>query len=266
MIGTCGLCDQEKELKNSHLIPRFVTNWIKKTSKTGFLRGVINPNRRVQDSAKHYFLCSCCEERFSKDEKEFAEHIFYPYVNQKFEDKIYDIWLRRFIISISWRVLSLDINSFEKKNPYLGKYARSAYSSWKEYLLGKGILGTYRTHLFFTGHENSFSQTNKSLNFYLDRFIDATIYYDMNQVHIYVKLPYIILFTTIYPTIINGCKNTEINESGSILLEQEIAFPGFYDFLLNKADLINKIRLSSSQIQKIGETLAKRSNHLIFNR
>ena len=39
-LGTCALCGQQKDLRKSHIVPRFVGKWLKSTSATGFLRGV----------------------------------------------------------------------------------------------------------------------------------------------------------------------------------------------------------------------------------
>src|SRR3989338_3970148 len=50
----------------AHFIPKFVFDWIKKTSATGYLRQAININKRLQDGAKEKFLCLECENKFSK--------------------------------------------------------------------------------------------------------------------------------------------------------------------------------------------------------
>ncbi|AKL95575.1 hypothetical protein CACET_c21280 [Clostridium aceticum] len=80
----CALCKKKAELKNSHIIPKFVTDWIKKTGPTGFLRDTNNAFRlRVQDGLKVHLLCGECEQLFSKHEKIFAEKIFIPYLKDK---------------------------------------------------------------------------------------------------------------------------------------------------------------------------------------
>jgi len=45
--GICSLCKQNKEIRRSHIIPRFVSKWLKTTSATGFLRGVNEPDKRI---------------------------------------------------------------------------------------------------------------------------------------------------------------------------------------------------------------------------
>ena len=55
MKGICALYDNETELMESHIFPKFI---IKNTKKTGsqYLRRVIEPNKREQDGPKSYLL------------------------------------------------------------------------------------------------------------------------------------------------------------------------------------------------------------------
>ena len=56
MHGICALCKDETNLKESHLIPKFVGKWLKRTSATGYLRDIKNINKRQQDIFKEYLL------------------------------------------------------------------------------------------------------------------------------------------------------------------------------------------------------------------
>jgi hypothetical protein len=66
MEDQCRLCLKQSELENSHIIPSFLYRWLKETSGTGFLRFGRNPNRRVQDGLKEYWLCPTCEDLLGK--------------------------------------------------------------------------------------------------------------------------------------------------------------------------------------------------------
>ncbi|HDM78509.1 MAG TPA: hypothetical protein ENG51_18905 [Deltaproteobacteria bacterium] len=102
MIEKCELCGKQVPLVKSHIIPKFATNWIKKTSLTGGLRKPLNPNIRYQDSAKIRLLCSQCEQKFSKWEKWFADNVFYKYWNGGKRLFQYNESLLLFILSLSW--------------------------------------------------------------------------------------------------------------------------------------------------------------------
>ncbi len=68
MSKACSLCGEDKELRASHIIPKFVGKWLKKTSATGYMVSRLEPAKRVQDLPTSPLLCSDCEERFSKAE------------------------------------------------------------------------------------------------------------------------------------------------------------------------------------------------------
>jgi len=63
----CRLCGKEADLCESHLVPKFVFRWLKKTGADAF-RPPLDPNRKVKDGAKLYLLCEECEGRFGRVE------------------------------------------------------------------------------------------------------------------------------------------------------------------------------------------------------
>ena len=72
----CAMCRQVKKLCESHIIPKFFGNYIKKNSPSGGLRNPNNVNKREQDIYKENLLCDECEEIFSKLETYFQNNIF----------------------------------------------------------------------------------------------------------------------------------------------------------------------------------------------
>lgn len=72
----CAMCGQVKKLCESHIIPKFFVNYIKKNSLTGYLRNPNDVNKRKQDIYKENLLCKDCEEIFSKLETYFQKNIF----------------------------------------------------------------------------------------------------------------------------------------------------------------------------------------------
>ena len=61
----CALCASTSELQASHIIPRFVFDWLRDTSATGHFRSSQIPDLRVQDGLKPRMLCKRCEQLFS---------------------------------------------------------------------------------------------------------------------------------------------------------------------------------------------------------
>lgn len=101
----CRLCNNDKKLEQSHIIPKFIFKWIKNTSLTKKLRNSIVPNCRREDGDKLPFLCSECEDLFSKYETYFANSLFYPATKNNLSHITFTDELFKFIVSIIWRSL-----------------------------------------------------------------------------------------------------------------------------------------------------------------
>ena len=152
MPTKCALCQQEKELQLSHIIPKFAGRYLKETS-IGNIRNQENPNRTVQDIEKHYLLCHDCEELFSASERYFSQTIFYPYLRDHEQEFSYSNQLFYFITSLSWRSLYLDIVNFVRggdiKIEVLEKMIDADKVMRKFLLRERDDIGTIENHIFF---------------------------------------------------------------------------------------------------------------------
>jgi hypothetical protein len=131
----CRLCGAEDPLCRSHIIPKFVGEWLKATNGTGRLRDSANPNRLIQDITWRYMLCTDCEERFAKVEAEICTRIFMPLHTEEVEAFRFGPSFVQFAVSIVWRCLI-----FLRGEGGLGKLGElpeivSAEKTWREYLL-----------------------------------------------------------------------------------------------------------------------------------
>lgn len=115
----CALCYEDKTLELSHIVPKFVMRYLKKTS-VGAIRNMENPNAVVQDSEKHYLLCGDCEDLFSTYETKFANEFFHPYLSGNKKIFHYDKDTFYFLTSVSWRSLYLDILDFVEHSEQIG--------------------------------------------------------------------------------------------------------------------------------------------------
>lgn len=121
VIGTCALCDTENmELRESHIIPRFVYLWLKETSSTPFIRSNDDVNIRHQDGEKTHLLCSDCETKFSGWENELAKNIFKKIANYQAQSSLIKVTAatRLAVLSIFWRALYA---SSERENDLTGE-------------------------------------------------------------------------------------------------------------------------------------------------
>jgi len=252
----CALCGKEKELCESHFIPKFIFDWIKKTSATGYLRQAINIDRRLQDGTKEKFLCFECENKFSKYENYFAKEFFYPCLNKKKTLFKYNEDLQKFIISISWRLLKKDLKGFKDFQPEMFEYAKQAEEYWRKILLNDELDEKYEHHLFLFDYiEDSSVDLPEKFQWYTMRAADGTIASSKKELFLFVKLPSIFFISSIFPVSIKDYwEDTLVEKRGILGIPQTSQHPGFWDFLKSRVELLNKDEISEKQSNKIGET------------
>lgn len=137
--GTCYLCGAIGSLCRSHIIPKFVGDWLRQTGVTGRLRLSKTPDRLVEDLPWRYLLCAACEGRFNRFETEVCEELFLPLHARGGQHRFrYGPSFVQFAVSVAWRVLILlqregQLPAFD--DAPLGSVA-AAETAWREYLLG----------------------------------------------------------------------------------------------------------------------------------
>jgi len=178
-IGICKLCDEEGELQHSHVIPAFAYRWLRETSGTGHIRLGAEPNRRIQDGKKLYWLCANCELRLGKSETAFAKNLFHPFSSGKEARFIYGPWLMQFCVSVSWRVLryyreETDLEGYSDQSL---ERLSEADRIWKEVLLGqRAHPGHCRQHLIpLDAIESATGKLAPNINRYLMRVIEMDV-------------------------------------------------------------------------------------------
>ena len=108
VLGDCALCDNKNILlKESHSIPKFAYDWLKKTSATQFIRDTRDVNIRHQDGPKKHLLCGGCEGKLSIWEKKLAEGLFRKIANYQKPSSIVVISdeIQLAVLSVFWRAL-----------------------------------------------------------------------------------------------------------------------------------------------------------------
>jgi len=242
LYNACALCNQKKDLKKSHIVPKFVGKWIKDTSATGILRGVVDPDTRRQDLPTVELLCEDCEQIFSKLESYFASNVFYPFLKDDIEVVTYDENLMRFIISLSWRTLKLSYEDQIKYSPWIKKYLDVAEGIWRKYLLQlSSDSGPYEHHILFLDYIEKGPDMPNKFQWYTLRGTDATIVSNKDTVYIYTHFPWMFFISSIYPINLSGWKGTKIKNSGKITKNFSIEDARFGNFLIHRSRLILNI-------------------------
>jgi len=256
-VATCALCLEEKELQESHIIPKFIGRWFMKTSATGFMRSTQNINKRVQDLRKEYLLCKKCEQRFSDVEKPFAERIFKPHSRGQTSFP-YEEWLKRVVISIQWRVILDRKHTITGMSETLLKELDVAQETFRAFLHEEtNDSGAFSHHIFFLDTIETISDDDTlswdNPNMYFLRSFDITIASNGHSVlWIYTKLPGMIIVSHIVPNNMSGWEGTSIEDHGTLQIPQVCAVEGFGDFLTSRLEIYkNKPVMSDQQRNKI---------------
>ncbi len=188
----CKLCGQMRAPQLSHVIPAFVFRWQRESSGSGYVRSSQQPNLRSQDGLKFYWLCQECEQRFSDWEREFANRIFYPYLERSGEVLPYGEWMLRFATSVSWRVLTYALDS-EGQSIWpdeLAVKARDAEAAWRSFLLGHAAHpGDFRQLILPMDEIAGFdADTPANINRYLMRTIELDVPRSDRWAYTFVKM------------------------------------------------------------------------------
>jgi hypothetical protein len=254
--GKCRLCEQDSDLQESHIIPKFVYTYLKDTSPTKKIREANNVNLRKQDGIKLHWLCKACELKFSSWEKYFSENIFHPLQDGQNPVSYNDNFLK-FCVSISWRVLKYIL---EQK--YISDFSdeiqikiQNALSEWKKFLLNQSANpGMHEQHFYnLSGTiENSTLPTSSNIHRYLQRSIAIDVVnWGPKVVIVYTKFPGLILTGFINVENRNDFRDTKVHVKNGVLNHRKISFPQqLWDYLNAKAEVTKKIKQEMSQKQK----------------
>ncbi|WP_437720967.1 hypothetical protein [Sorangium sp. So ce861] len=180
IAGPCRLCKVDKVLRQSHVVPKFVFRWLKKSSP-GHLRTVETPNRRSQDGPTRAWLCDDCEQRLSGWENEFAAKVFEPLHQDPLRRAgvRYESWALNFAVSISWRTLHFYANnSMDHLDAKDLKSIDVAERVWRRFLLGQiGNLGEFTQHIIVVDAPTSVSSDEVSP--FISRYMARTVHSDI---------------------------------------------------------------------------------------
>ncbi len=256
----CRLHGEEAELRESHIIPKFVYRWMKETG-TGRFRQKAKLNTPLQDGFKTKLLCSKCEERFSKLETWFSRNVFNEYNKDKNYQVINSKNLFEFCLSISWRVINFyteDLNKYKFRN-----LIENAELEWKESLLKGSSPSKFKNHHLILIDEKYNSDLESEL--YFLRAADIEIAESETKCFVYAKFGSFIIISEIC-----GLEDCAIINSN---LFEEASFTSVYQ-KINDIDVLDffesRIKevaffddLSDNQKEKNDNYFAKNEDKII---
>jgi hypothetical protein len=219
------------------------------------MRSSTKPNLRIQDLTKHRLLCADCEQRFSPHEKYFSETIFKPFLNTNSPVIEYDENLKRFVISILWRVLVFLRPTIHWKSNKHGRAVEKIEREWRGYLFnGTGLCSLqYVVMLKMVPNAKPIEgPLAVDLNWYLFRAADVTVGQTVDDALVYAKIPGFAFFASIYGHRLRFFQNCLVEKKGILDFNTQNVDFMIFRLLQTRADAMG------SQLQSLSETqLAK---------
>lgn len=247
------------------MLPAFVFRWMKESSATGFLRFGREPNRRVQDGEKRYWLCRDCETLLCQWETPFATQVFHPLIADGGQRIWYGDWMLKYCVSVSWRVLSMYVE--DGQLDHFGDRQRLsvalALKKWSAFLLGdEPHPGAYEQHFLPLDSVESFSGGDMpaNINRYLLRAVDLALATGDGGAIVYSKFAKFILVGFIDVPYPKHWVGTKVHVREGHVGQGHITLPkGFGDFLFARCRRYAEVKeqISENQQAKIAASMQK---------
>ena len=244
--GACYLCGTIGQLCRSHIIPKFVGDWLRRTNVTGRLRTNKIPNKLVEDLEWRYLLCEQCEGHFNRFETEVCERIFLP-IHERKEDRFrYGPSFARFVISVVWRglVVLRREGGLGHLNEMSGDVER-AERAWREFLLGgRATPAPHIVHALPLDVPTNLDTAGRSPHFarFLLRMPSLGTHCRNGAGYVVVKMARLLVFGTVASgNERREWKATQLHIGGGSWGVEEYHVPGWLDGYLNRgAELLQK--------------------------
>lgn len=195
-FDTCRLCLRDAQLMRSHIIPRFVIAWLRKTGARR-LYGVLNPKRPIQDSPKQYLLCATCEQRFAVWERSFAEHVLRRTDADWYRGLDYGPDLYLFGLSVLWRIAESGAYLWSNTWPHFSIEISARQEHFRSLLLGNGA-SPWPVHMFLTRQSPiALPKVVPGFDDYMVRFSDGTLAGGKRRVYAFAKFAHFLFFTSV---------------------------------------------------------------------
>lgn len=277
MSSVCRLCLNNTDLRNSHIIPKFFFEEVKRNSLTKKMRTGITVNKVQQDGLKTKFLCQHCEELFSKYEKLFSENIYNHYIDK---DLSYVLnsdndELRYFILSIVWRYIQYYLEQYKENpntypidiTPLEMKKLKECLNDWRLDLFNKDYKSINNYKMFIIPYDNITSTETNIFNFLNTNSVAPDFSFcgekDKFKVSLFfLKVPHLIFIFTIWGNY-NSLKSNEVGKPISI---ENIEFDNIFLDIINKLQdnfEKSKQKLSCKQKRATIDRVIKAINNLI---
>jgi hypothetical protein len=152
IAGKCHLCDQIRDLRDSHVWPKFAYKRFAADQSKGGRCADLSKQRLSNEQYTRDWFCGECEQSMAVNEK-YAAEFCSRIESDRTSDQSYDGRLLRFATSISWRTLK-----YHTEEVHRGAIRSRwiAYDYWKRYLRGtRSGINPCTQHVYVMTDNNS---------------------------------------------------------------------------------------------------------------
>jgi hypothetical protein len=197
-------------------------------------------------------LCHDCEQRFSVWESDTARKVFVPLMNDSARRVEYGGWFYRFLVSVLWRNLAVDLT---ERQDTLPRGFEPVELAWRLFLLDQQPLSEYnRIHVFVT---DLLPPGSPMSSVYMARDADFSVVIKGDAPSgVFAKFAKLILWAEVQPGNPEEWVNTLVNDGSGVLTSggQELRDPYFGSFLIERSAIRkatkNKLFAEMSAVQK----------------
>lgn len=279
MSSSCRLCKKSDILRNSHIIPKFFFEELKKLSLTKIMRNGINVNKPQQDGIKTKFLCQHCEVLFSKYEKYFSKKIYSHYTDKNFSYTLNsdDDELRYFILSFVWRYIKyyLEMNETSPESypleitPLEMEKLENLLNDWRLNLLQEDHKAIKNYEMFIIPYDDIKTTNNHLYDFLNLNSVapDFSFFGEEDKFEyglFFLKVPHLIFIFTIW----GHYNSLKSNKVGQTIKIRDTKFDKiFLDYVEKNVNIFEKSKqnLSDKQKQATIERALKAQNNSTKN-
>jgi len=258
MRPLCKLCQNNDDLRDSHILPRFLGKYLKDTSATGFLMAVDsegNPSRS-QDLHKMKLLCDGCESILNEAETFFANTIFHPFNQGNLKVIPLDDRLAKFAVSVSLRALwVMQIAGhplIEKWEDTLGELERE----WRNYLLGSlDFVKGKNSHHILLCNETLLAtglRANPDLIYNIMRSSAYYLFDKYEKSYVFANLAGVQVISMIHPSELPVSQGTKVypDQTFGVMRPAGIGWGGYFQNLLELARRLDAASGRRSEVQR----------------
>jgi len=259
MIGECKLCKLDKDLQLSHIVPKSIYKWIKKTSGSGRMRRGSNMNVPVQDGLKFYLLCKECEQLFSPYEKYFMEEVFTKINDAECISTFsYDSRLFYFLASVWWRITIKSLEGKEVKNCKFVEDIYKCEKSFRNFLLTYSYPKEFdQNYLILVDYVESAPNEMKNLNTFFTRTVDPWLMFDDTSCFLSLRIPKLWFFCNIKGLSARYLEHIKILAEGGYYLttSKVVSDKHLSPFMNQRLTAYNRMleKVSKYQVEKINQ-------------